>query len=465
MSNAETSNTPQSPHNRDDQNSIFNSPGSPPIRDHRPVSPARMAATGAAIIVAIAAVAFTLFKSSYEDHSVRNDLESIKEFLSSPAVSNSPSGGLEIVPSAMPSAEDIARARIEAAEKIALGRATLDAFARGIGSLEQKANDLLLKQKGLDDELQKIETSDIGRKIANRPELVNQFAKISNSVSKQNEISADALSFASVMKEFLSNAELDSVADFRPSNDSVVRLRELTSQIDRKLEDISQSTGLLNAIKTRSKDEAAGSISLREQIANLKCEVDSNYLDTEIEVTAEAEKQSLADFGDKIRESAKDRADSKAGVQVAANKLVTSSNNNQIADIEEKRRQDERLAQEALAYQKLKNEFDLVRGDIEIYLVPFTSPGLKHRGKHSGRGPVSYAVMVSENTLYDTISGRSKLSYLAHNDRPRGSFPTPIAKDLISYPMFAGKVQFIERAQALIRKFHPVLIEEGLLAK
>lgn len=468
MSNVEPVNNNETPEQASgDQSSIFNSPLAPANRDYRPVSPARMAATGAAIIACIACFAFVIFKDKFEDHSLRNDLESVKTMLRAPGLVDSSLGELEIIPPAMRSPEDIARVEIETAEKIALSKAALEAFSSGVDRLERKANDLSLKRKSIVDELKRIEVSDTGRRIATESDLVRQYSLIADTITEPSATSGNALSFVAAMKEFLVKSKLSAVADFRPSDTSVARLQELTSTVDKELEDVSNSSTLLSAIKTTVKDKVAAAVSLREQIEILQRQTELEYLAAEKKATAQAQKQALADFGSKVRESEKAKADSMYRIKIAKNESDTTANNSQADLIEEKRKQEEKEARERLAYQKLKNEFDLVRGDIDTYLLPFISPGLTHRGEHAGRGPVSYAVLKSKGALNDTAHGRSVLSGLANNlnGRPKGGFPQPIPASLLGHPPFAGQVQFIERAHELLRKFHPVLIKEGMLAK
>ena len=98
------------------------------------------------------------------------------------------------------------------------------------------------------------------------------------------------------------------------------------------------------------------------------------------------------------------------------------------------------------------------------------------RGNAAGKGPASFSAIKLKGALENTADGLASLSVAAKNGRPLGGFPEiNIMAHMItnnstpgSYhntPKYRGIEAYLEKAQSLLKKYGPLMVEKGLLAK
>lgn len=100
--------------------------------------------------------------------------------------------------------------------------------------------------------------------------------------------------------------------------------------------------------------------------------------------------------------------------------------------------------------------------------------GRDHRGSAAGVGPVSYGAVVGSGALNEGKSGIIEMSrwcgsnglgWNGHNQRAKDSSTMILSDFMFTQPKYESSIQFAEKAQQLLRKFGPLMVEKGLLAK
>jgi hypothetical protein len=115
---------------------------------------------------------------------------------------------------------------------------------------------------------------------------------------------------------------------------------------------------------------------------------------------------------------------------------------------------------EEIERQNLQREFDAALPDIKRYLVAFLADGFLERGAEAGSGPMSFAAIQRAGALSRDETGRQNLAHLVGNGG-RSTGPLPRFRGGMTKP----QQEACDRAQQLLTKFGPLMVEKGMLAK
>ena len=354
-------------------------------------------------------------------------------------------------------------------EAVAANRSAVADLKAKLDKISSFQNSYSENLVGLKARTEALRTSEEGAKIASDSKFVQQYIALQEKVSELREPSTVADDFVKDMKALLQRIEDSNDFGYAPQSFVVERAEGFLAKSEEQVNVLARfDEAVLNLIEKSKELEPAESLesALRKQVEN-----EENDL---AEALATARKNAIESGKIKLAEAEMARVDSETKVEVAKALAKTMNNEALAKEIEDKVRAEEAARIAKLAKEKLEREFAATSTDIQVYLKHLTSDGVTNRGNATGVGPVSYSSIVASGALGEGNDAINNMSRWVGSDGYGVSHLNPRAKNsktliLEDYmkgtPKYQTSVQFCEKCQQLLRKFGPLMVEKGLLAK
>ncbi len=354
---------------------------------------------------------------------------------------------------------------LKAKEQAAIGAAAMTEFKSKVDSLRAQSVELTTMQSAFTLKLEGLKTNEQGARISASPDLIAQYEGVSSDLAKATRYDLGVETYLVEIDKFLAAANSGSNGNYVPRTQSFDQIERLDLSVAKRINAISNLSAVLEfTLKDAAKNPPG--LPLASAIANLKTERADSVAKQLAEVSRTAREDSLAEAKKKLVIAAQDLIDSETAVKLAESNAQTLENNQKAKDMEAATAAGVLAAKTEAEKQRLKAEFDLVRGDVNTYLSPFISEGREFRGNNAGKGPVSYAAIVASGGLHDSGRGLAQLGVMGtRSRRPLGGFPDGVAIQWLGSPDAKGTEMFLEKAQELLRKYGKLMVEEGILAE
>lgn len=344
-------------------------------------------------------------------------------------------------------------------EEIAANRSAVENFK---SKLEQIANLSNSNSEGLAllrSKTEELRTSQAGAKIASDAKYVAQYIALHEQIAGLEVSIPVAESFSNDMSALLNRVETANDTSYSPQQFVVTRAEEFLKRHTEKAAEIKRFDNALNYLVAETDQLEAGSI-LETAFQNEMKNSQDNLAESLVRAREEAANKAR----EQLAQAEKERIQSEADLELA--KIQTQTTGNVGAK--------EVLLSNA-ARQKLEQEFNADLNDVNVYLLPFISEGRDLRGNAVGKGPVSYSAIKAKGALENTADGLASLSHAAKNGRPLGEFPINIRAFMIMNNSVEGNFyntakyrsieEYLEKAQSLLNKYGPLMVEKGMLAE
>ncbi len=354
-------------------------------------------------------------------------------------------------------------------EAVAANRSAVADLKAKLDKISSFQNSYSENLVGLKARTEALRTSEEGAKIASDSKFVQQYIALQEKISELREPSTVADDFVKDMKALLQRIEDSNDFGYAPQSFVVERAEEFLAKSEEQVNVLARfDDAVLNLIERSKELEPTESLesALRKQFGN-----EENDL---AETLATARKNAIESGKIKLAEAEKARVDSETKVEVAKALAETMNNEALAKEIEDKVRAEKAARIAKLAKEKLEREFTAASTDIQVYLKHLTSDGVTNRGNATGVGPVSYSAIVTSGALGEGNDAINNMSRWVGSDGYGVSHLNPRAKNsktliLKNYmkgaPKYNASVQFCEKCQQLLRKFGPMMVQKGLLAK
>jgi len=306
---------------------------------------------------------------------------------------------------------------------------------------------------------QELLTSEAGAKIGSDSKYVEQYIALQEKIEKLEVSIPVADKFARDMIALLDRVAAAKDTSYAPQQFVTTRAKDYQKQFQEKTAELKRYDVAIDRL-VASTGDLVGELPLESAVNSL----------------LERETSDLAEMLSKARKETEEIK--KAEMARAEQKKISAERDFKIAKVNadaaavEAEREALLLAE---AKRKLEQEFNRDRNDINVYLLPFISSGRNMRGNAEGKGPASFSEIHTKGGLENTADGLASLSMAAKNGRPLGGFPINIMTHMItsnttegSYhntPKFRGIEAYLEKAQQLLNKYGPLMVEKGLLAE
>lgn len=353
-------------------------------------------------------------------------------------------------------------------EEIAANRSAVADFRSKLDEISRSSNAnaealVLLRSK-----IDGLRTSEAGAKLASKKELVLQYAALESEISKLKASSTSVDNFVNDMKALLKRVENAKDTRYSPQNFVVDRASAFLAEGEEKAAEIKRFDDAVAQLIEKGRELAPGIIletALREQET-----VEEEDL---AEKLVKARQEAKARANEKLAEAERKRIESENEVKVAKLAAETSKNKNLARQIGNDIRDQEAARVKALAKQKLEREFAAAGAEIQTYLIYLTADGRSNRGAATGAGPVSYSAVVSSGALVPGDDGIIAMStwcgsngrWNRKNSRADKSKIIIFSPATIAEARYEPQIQYLEKAQELLKKFGPLMVEKGLLAE
>ncbi|MBL8826770.1 MAG: hypothetical protein JNM18_07265 [Planctomycetaceae bacterium] len=235
----------------------------------------------------------------------------------------------------------------------------------------------------------------------------------------------------------------------------VQSLADLGSQITRSLAEFEQRQLLLDELVRETAGIDPGSQTLqaaldKRRVAEVKARTE-RIVAAQQAARAEAEKQQA----DSLAKLERDLVEAETRLKEAERKAT-------IAGLREQTTKVEAVLQEVAE----EREFERALPQIRVSLGSFLAPGFALR-REKTKGPASFSLIETQGALAPTREGLVKLVYLAsvNNDRPLVGLPSWVDNDVSGETGWQRTPKEpMERAQALLTKWGPMLVKKGMLS-
>jgi len=274
--------------------------------------------------------------------------------------------------------------------------------------------------------------------------------------------------------EPLKSASTKKNETFVAPKDYVQLIDQIAKEVRQALDDLQQDRALLDVVLRDTAKVDPADMTLNEALARRREE--------EIRVFSQRvsqARQSALESSGKLLED----AEAQRVAASAAKQKQIIDNERQRLELDTQALKDQaEAAQQSFAAQqakaKLVREMEADMDEIRNLLRPFIEPGFKQPLDYINfqatleKGPVSFSKIKGTGALDNTMEALTKLMSIGTskgNDRPRGGFPvfhytvptTKLRDFLEKDPKMREKLQ---RAQELLNKYGPLLVERGMLS-
>jgi len=362
----------------------------------------------------------------------------------------------------------------ESKEKAAVNRAAIINLQNQTKTLRSNYESLVKSEASMRGQLELLQNSKPGAKLAADPALIDQYIGLNSEFEELTRYDLGVESFLNSMNGLFTSVVEEKVArDFHPQTETVAIAQQLDKTVlERKTElsELSEELGLLLE-KSHSNNPGA---TLAAAIDNFKKERTALRAKRKADFSKQARADSLEKIEKAVKAAEDDFAASETELRTAELAAKASKNRRRASEIDAQREKDEADEIARAAKQKLENEFAAASGEIQTYLQYLMADGRDHRGNASGVGPVSYGEVVGSGALAGDQRGIIVMSRWcgsngrgsnSNNLRAKNSSSLILSDFSFTQPRYESDIRFAEKAQQLLKKFGPLMVEKGLLAK
>lgn len=362
----------------------------------------------------------------------------------------------------------------ESKEKAAVNRAAIIELQNHTQALKDSYRGLTELQTSMKNRLELLQHNQEGARLTANADLVAQYFAVANKFEELTRYDLGAASFLSSIEGLMSGVvEANAAEVFHPQNETIEQAKQFDKSVRERTTELSElAAGLDSLLKPTQKNPPG--ITLAVAISNAEKEQADSLAKRIASISERARAQSLKAIEKRIMAAEEDFVKSETELKVAKLRGEASQNRQQAAEIDAKAKQAEIDRAAAIAKQKLESEFTASNSEIRTYLSSLMADGRTNRGAETGVGPVSYTAVLSSGALENSNDGIITMSKWCGSNGLGWSGLNPRAKDskviilsdfMITQPKYEPSVRFSEKAQQLLRKFGPLMVEKGLLAK
>ena len=346
----------------------------------------------------------------------------------------------------------------EKEEEIATNQSAVAEFDRLLQQISRNANDNVEKLALLNSNLTALLTSEAGSKIGSDREQVAKFIGIQEAISGLSATDAASDGFVKDMTAFLERIKVAKETSYAPKPFVLQQARQILERHATKSSEIRRYSAALKNLISASSEQSPGSM-----------------LETAILDQQKQEANELAEYLAGVRQKSND--EKKERLAAAEQQRIKAEADLEVAKIEARRQESDarRLVLVAEAERKkLETEFTAAESEVRTYLSSLIADGRTNRGAATGVGPVSYSDVVGSGALVAGNDGIIAMSKWCGSNGRGWSGLNPRAKDskvlilndfLLRQANSESSVQFVEKAQELLKKFGPLMVEKGMLAE
>jgi len=305
---------------------------------------------------------------------------------------------------------------------------------------------------------QELLTSEAGAKIGSDSKYVEQYIALQENIEKLTVSIPVADKFASDMLALLNRVEASGDTSYAPQEFVTTRATDYQKQSQEKTNELKKYEVAIDGI-VASTGHLVGKLPLESAIKSLLEREDAELA----EALSKARKKTIEIKSNELAEAEKNRVAAEANLEIAKVKSGAAA-------VEAKRKQ--LVLTEAK--RKLENEFAAARAEVQTYLQYLMADGRSHRGSASGVGPVSYGAVVGSGALeggqrgiiiMSRWCGSNGYGANANNLRAKDSSNLIVTDFMFTQPRYESDIRFAEKAQQLLKKFGPLMVEKGLLVE
>ena len=310
-------------------------------------------------------------------------------------------------------------------------------------------------------------TSETGRKLATRSDLVEQYAALAGlKVATFDDLDRWRKQFEALFRR-IRLAHDDAKIQAVVTEEDIEALTSLKSDIATAHEHLRRQQRALRLIEATAEDLDPGQQSLADAVNERQAEQDAAYRRQVVETTAAAIQEVNDQYAEKIAAEQRHQHELLKQQELEAEQLQTQQRAEELEKIKGKRK----LLEDEIAQQKLEAEYQRDLRTIESLLAPFldndiTQPvGNNPIAKGGLARPTSLSALRGTGALDEDNDG---LNFLFHvgghpaNGREKGSFPTFISLRPLGE---GGEREKVRQAQQLLIKYGDLLVRDRKLSK
>ena len=362
----------------------------------------------------------------------------------------------------------------ESKEKAAVNRAAIINLQNQTKTLRSNYESLVKLESSMKAQLGLLQNSQQGAKLTSAPELVAQYVGVSDEFEEMTRYDLGVESFLSSMNGlFASVVEEDAASDFHPQTETIELAQQFDKSVLERKKSLTELSAGLESLLAGAQENKPG-ITLAVAIANAEKEKAAAYTKRRADFSKQARDESWEIIKSKITAAEADFVDSETKLTIAELAAKASQNRQRASDLAGAAERAKADSIARAAKQKLENEFAAASGEIQTYLQYLMADGRNNRGGAAGVGPVSYGAVVGSGALEGGQRGVIIMSRWCGSNGHGQNATNLRAKDAsnlilddfsFTQPRYESDIRFAEKAQQLLKKFGPLMVEKGLLAK
>ena len=343
-------------------------------------------------------------------------------------------------------------------EEIAANRSAVEDFRAKLESISSLGTANSEQLIALQAKTQELLTSKAGAKIGSDSKYVEQYIALQEKIEKLTVSIPVADKFARDMLALLNRVEASGDTSYAPQEFVTTRATDYQNQSREKTKELKQYDVAIDGIVAAT-GHLFGELPLESAIKSLLEKEDAELA----EALSKARKKMIEVKSNELAEAEKNRVAAEANLEITKVKAGAAA-------VEAKRKQ--LVLTEAK--RKLENEFAAARAEVQTYLQYLMADGRSHRGSASGVGPVSYGAVVGSGALEGDQRGIIIMSRWcgsngyganSNNLRAKDSSNLILTDFMFNQPRYESDIRFAEKAQQLLKKFGPLMVEKGLLVE
>ena len=343
-------------------------------------------------------------------------------------------------------------------EEIAANRSAVEDFRTKLESISSLGTANAEQLIALQAKTQELLTSEDGAKIGSDSKYVEQYIALQEKIEKLTVSIPVADKFARDMLALLDRVEASGDTSYAPQEFVTTRATDYQKQSQEKTSELKKYEVAIDGIVAAT-GHLVGELPLESAVKSLLEKEDvelAEMLSKKRKETKEAKNRELA-------RAEQNKVAAEADLEIAKVKAgaagVVAARNKVVADA---------------AKQRLENEFAAARAEVQTYLQYLMADGRSHRGSASGVGPVSYGAVVGSGALEGDQRGIIIMSRWcgsngyganSNNLRAKDSSNLILTDFMFTQPRYESDIRFAEKAQQLLKKFGPLMVEKGLLVE
>ena len=362
----------------------------------------------------------------------------------------------------------------ESKEKAAVNRAAIINLQNQTKTLRSNYESLVKLEASMKAQLGLLQNSQQGARLTSDPELVAQYVGVSDEFEELTRYDLGVESFLNSMNGlFASVVEENGARDFSPQTETIELAQQFDKSVLERKKSLTELSAGLESLLAGAQGNKPG-ITLAVAIANAEKERAATHTKRRADFAKKARADSWEKIESEITAAEADFVDSETKLKTAELAAKAAQNRARTAKLKRDMEEEEADRLARAAAQKLENEFAAASGEIQTYLQYLMADGRNNRGGASGVGPVSYSAVAGSGALeggqrgviiMSRWCGSNGYGQNATNLRAKDASNLIVTEFMYTQPRYESDIRFAEKAQQLLKKFGPLMVEKGLLAK